>query len=532
VSSAWCWSAIPSSASRFARHYREEMKEFAGELEFIDLSGHTLEEVKASVAALRTTASSHTPSSTAIDRVHSTIRPTPSGRFRRPPTADRGRLGSECRPWRHGRICSQRRRPRTGVRPSGRPRSCREAATKIPTAVKDLARPVFDDRELKRWRIADTLLPPASDIRFRARGVWICTGRRSSRSPPSSCCKARFSPGCSSSGTGRHSAEAEARRRLAEMAQMDRALTAGTMSASLAHELYQPLSAILSNAEAAEILLARSSPDLIQVKEILADIRRDDQRAADIIGQLRGLLKKSELAVEDVDVNALIRETVRILKPEATRRDIAVLVECEPDIGRCRANPIYLQQVILNLAINAMDAMKDSPRERWLTFQTASRNHSELVVSVADTGSGIPEGKLKEISSPWSPPSRRAPGSACRSPGRSSTRSAARSGRRTGAATAPCSISPCRGVRTFRVTAWPARHRSRAIPLHNECADLQLKSGRRTSALSSRTIGRRRTTNKLRRIQYSQTARPAGVERAGGLAINCRRPICGESSQC
>ena len=106
----------------------------------------------------------------------------------------------------------------------------------------------------------------------------------------------------------RQLAELEARGRLLEVVHLNRTATAGALSASVAHELNQPLGAILSNAEAAEVLLAANPPDLHLLKEILADIRRDDQRAGEIIRRLRGLLKKSEIELQEFDLNDAIHE--------------------------------------------------------------------------------------------------------------------------------------------------------------------------------------------------------------------------------
>ena len=198
----------------------------------------------------------------------------------------------------------------------------------------------------------------------------------------------------------RQNAEAEARRRLMDAAQMDRALTAGTMSASLAHELNQPLSAILSNAEAAEMMLMASAPDLNELKEILADIRRDDQRAAEIIRNLRRLMKRGDLDVEAVDLNELILGTARMLKHEAADRGVGLTIDCGADEVHCRTNAVCLQQVLLNLAINAMDAMAESPRERRLMFRISAKDECQVTVSVADTGIGIPEDRLKGIFEP------------------------------------------------------------------------------------------------------------------------------------
>jgi C4-dicarboxylate-specific signal transduction histidine kinase len=195
----------------------------------------------------------------------------------------------------------------------------------------------------------------------------------------------------------RQRAEAALRRRFIEMTQMNRSLSVSTMSSSIAHELNQPLGAILNNAGAAEVLLARNPPDLAQVQEILADIRKDDERAGAIINHLRGFLKEGNQPLHDVDINQAVVDVLRIVESEATRRGIALDIHQAPQTLPVRADQVHLQQVLLNLALNGIDAMKDTTRARKMVFQTARMTDREVEVSVLDTGSGIPEHRLNEI---------------------------------------------------------------------------------------------------------------------------------------
>jgi signal transduction histidine kinase len=134
------------------------------------------------------------------------------------------------------------------------------------------------------------------------------------------------------------------------------------------------------------------------VKDILADIRRDDQRAGDIIRHLRGLLKRGEIELQKFDLNDAIDDAIQILEPEAMKR--GVVLSAVPGQGACpvRADQVHLQQVLLNLASNGMDAMADcAPGKRRLEIRTALNGGSEVEVSVADSGSGIPKDKLNDI---------------------------------------------------------------------------------------------------------------------------------------
>jgi C4-dicarboxylate-specific signal transduction histidine kinase len=197
-------------------------------------------------------------------------------------------------------------------------------------------------------------------------------------------------------------AEAESRRRLLEVAHLNRAATVSAMSASITHEINQPLGAILSNAEAAEELLKSDRLDRVELAAILADIRRDDQRAAEIIRSMRGLLRRSEIVSREFDLNDSIRDALGIIGPEARSRRVALVADQEGGELLVRADPVHLQQVVLNLAINGMDAMRDGPLDgRILEIRTARAGDREVMVTVSDAGTGIAQDELKCIFEPF-----------------------------------------------------------------------------------------------------------------------------------
>ncbi len=200
----------------------------------------------------------------------------------------------------------------------------------------------------------------------------------------------------------RRVAELESRRRLMEIAHMNRSATAGALSASIAHELNQPLGAILSNTEAAEMLLAQDPPSIDVVKEILADVRNADLRAGEIISRLRGLLTRAEFNLQNMDLNEAIHSVVQILGAEAKERSVVLTADQGQRALLVRGEPVHVQQVLLNLAMNGMDAMLNCvPGNRRLAFETALNGESEVEVSVTDTGTGIPKDKLKSIFDPF-----------------------------------------------------------------------------------------------------------------------------------
>src|SRR5262249_50783177 len=156
---------------------------------------------------------------------------------------------------------------------------------------------------------------------------------------------------------------------------------------SNAHELNQPLSAIMVNAETAESLLATNTPDLEELREVVADIRQDDRRAADIIDGIRRMLKRTDVRPQDVDIHDVVHETLHILHPEAANRSIALRTTLVANALPVRADPVQLQQVLVNLAINGMDAMADcAPGRRILAFETALTSDAKVEVSIADSG--------------------------------------------------------------------------------------------------------------------------------------------------
>jgi signal transduction histidine kinase len=195
----------------------------------------------------------------------------------------------------------------------------------------------------------------------------------------------------------RQLAEVQVGRRTAELAHFNRYSIAGELTASIAHELNQPLGAILTNAETAELALKSSTPDLDELREIVADIRDDDKRASEVLQRLRSLLKKAPYEINDLDLNEIAGESVQLHSPLSIDREINLIGFPAPLPLPIRGDRVQLQQVLLNLIVNAMDAVSGMPRaERRVTVSTA-RDYDFAEVSVSDTGAGIPAGKIKEI---------------------------------------------------------------------------------------------------------------------------------------
>jgi C4-dicarboxylate-specific signal transduction histidine kinase len=183
-----------------------------------------------------------------------------------------------------------------------------------------------------------------------------------------------------------------------DLAHMERIGTVGEMTAALAHEINQPLAAILNNAQAALRYLLQEDPDMTEIKEILIDIISDNKRAGDVINRLRSLVKKSDVLNEPYHLNLLINEVLNLLRSEILLRKTTVEVELDFSVQQFIGDRIQMQQVVLNLLMNALDAVMTRPKDmRNLKIITSSENESGVTVSVVDSGTGVAEEKLDEL---------------------------------------------------------------------------------------------------------------------------------------
>ena len=189
----------------------------------------------------------------------------------------------------------------------------------------------------------------------------------------------------------RRSAEQESNVNRLELRRAMRFASMGELTASIAHEINQPLGAILSNAEAAEILLNKGRADPEELKAILADIRRDDQRAHAVVSRIRSLLTKAESPKSPVHLHASIQEVMALLLPEAKRRNVSLALSLEAHNDLVNGDSVQFQQVLLNLVMNAMDALDAQlPPTRRIHIKTRSAD-DHITVSVADNGCGMDE---------------------------------------------------------------------------------------------------------------------------------------------
>ncbi|MCU0595990.1 MAG: ATP-binding protein [Desulfobacterota bacterium] len=202
--------------------------------------------------------------------------------------------------------------------------------------------------------------------------------------------------------TGRLKTEAEAVQRRQELAHVSRIATMGELTTSLAHEINQPLTAILSNAEAAQRFLSQAEPDTSEVRQILEDIVRDDRRASDVVRKVRTLVKKEKPGEEILNLNDTIQEVLGIIKGESLLPGLSITMELSPELKMVRGDRIQLEQVILNLILNSAAAMKDSPQtQRKITVKTAMADSAIVETSVTDFGTGIDESNIERLFEPF-----------------------------------------------------------------------------------------------------------------------------------
>jgi signal transduction histidine kinase len=274
--------------------------------------------------------------------------------------------------------------------------------SRIPIEVQTNGTPMVDWRALKRWNIKQSRLPVGCVIHYRPISLWeehqvlfVSTGM------------VLLAQGITITALllqlkQRRRAEAEIQLQQMELTHVTRISMMGQLTSALTHELNQPLGAILRNAEAAEILLQNEQPDLEEIRAILADIRRDDNRAGNVIDRMRALLKRRNLVSSHLDLRSLIEDTVALAQPDAKARQIKITAQFSPQLPAAQGDRVHVQQVLLNLILNGMDAMTAIPKaRRLLVIRVGETKNGNLQVAVNDHGTGIAPGDAAHIFEPF-----------------------------------------------------------------------------------------------------------------------------------
>ncbi len=272
-----------------------------------------------------------------------------------------------------------------------------ERAGDIPVPPTRFAAPKYDWRLLQRWKINESLLPSGSQVWFREASAWERYRSLILLVSAVMLVQAALISGLLYQRRRTQAAELVARQRLTELARVNRVSTVGELTATIAHELKQPLGAILANAETMEAILKSPSPDLNELQEIVSDICRDDRRADDVIERVRALLQKTPFEPKIVDLNDIVVETLELLSGLTVSRQIEIAYSRPPEPLTVKGDPVQLQQVLLNLIVNGVDALSSKRvSERRIKIGTATVDRqAELYVS--DNGPGIDSNKLNDV---------------------------------------------------------------------------------------------------------------------------------------
>ena len=268
---------------------------------------------------------------------------------------------------------------------------------------------VFDARQLKRWNIDEGRLPAGSTLRYREPSLWRDYRAQVAAISGIGVLQMALIAWLLFEQRRRRRAEVDSRQLLEAargreltIAHLDRRAAIGEVTTAITHELNQPLEAILHNAEAAEMLLDSGNPSSEgEIREILADIRRIDARAGSIVQRMRGLLRKHEFETQPIDLNELTRDTVAFVMPVAGSKGVRLGLELAGDLEPIAGDRIHLQQVLLNILLNGIDAASAMPREcRHLEVSTL-RSNGRIEVAVRDRGHGIPADPISRIFEPF-----------------------------------------------------------------------------------------------------------------------------------
>jgi signal transduction histidine kinase len=250
--------------------------------------------------------------------------------------------------------------------------------------------PMFDWRELRRWGIAESRLPPGSTVLYRSPTLWQEHKLAVIASLVALALQSLLIAGLLYQRRARRQAERDSRRHLSLAADASRRLTVTALTNSIAHDLGQPLSSTIQNAEALRMMIDAGRAPAETVKEILADIQAQSVQAAQIVERHRAMLRSHDLQKKPIDLHGVVRESLALVAHDLRTRDIEATADLSPEPCFVSGDAVLLQQVLVNLLMNAMDAMAETPKfRRSLSITTAVRG-AELDLSVRDAGTGLP----------------------------------------------------------------------------------------------------------------------------------------------
>ncbi len=251
-----------------------------------------------------------------------------------------------------------------------------------------------DWRQVQRWAIDEQAIPDNAVVHFREPGLWDAHRREVLLALAVVLVQAGLIAGLVLERRRPKLAVQAEQKQRAELLHASRVSMVGELTGAVAHEINQPLGAILSNAEAAEMLLAAGTPRTDELRQILADIRRDDLRAGEVIRRLRGLLAKHEVEPQRFNLRDAVSDVEQILKAEARRRAVALEFQYPTAATLMRGDRVQIQQVLINLVLNAFDAVSELPEDRRWVGVSVFQDPAQVGLVVRDRGHGIPPESL------------------------------------------------------------------------------------------------------------------------------------------
>jgi signal transduction histidine kinase len=271
-----------------------------------------------------------------------------------------------------------------------------------PVAAYSNGVPMVDWRALERWHINPSRLPGDVIIRYKPQSILEIYWEVILIAALAFLTQAVTIAALLVQRRRQHRAEAEILKQRTELAHVARVSMMGQLASALTHELNQPLGAILRNAEAAEIYLQNPQPDLDEIRAILTDIRRDDKRAGNVIDRMRSLFKRQKLVSNTLDLRDLVEDTMAMARPDAIARQVKLKLEMASSLPPAQGDRVHVQQVLLNLILNGMDAMNTIPKtHRSLVVSCAATANGNLQVSVTDCGTGVTPDDAVHIFEPF-----------------------------------------------------------------------------------------------------------------------------------
>jgi signal transduction histidine kinase len=258
---------------------------------------------------------------------------------------------------------------------------------------------IFDWRQLQRWGISESKLPAGSEIRFRESSAWEQYKTQILAITAAILTQALLIGWLLHERQYRRRAERTARESFAELTQMNRMATAGELSAAIAHEIRQPITGMVTMANAALRWLSREDPDISRARDAMRKVVAAGHQAGDVITNVRGLFGKDTLEKTPTDLNTLIQSVMAVVSMDLRKHSIESQLTLNEQLPPVVGNEVQLQQVILNLVMNAIDSM-DSSEARVLSIKSEITRHNSVRVSIEDTGGGIDQSNLKHVFEP------------------------------------------------------------------------------------------------------------------------------------